>query len=401
MEPVRVLQLITELAPGGAERIVYELARGLPREGYDVRVCSLRPAAGEVAAWLRAAGVPVHSLEMKRKLDAGAPRRLAQLLEQERIRVLHTHLFHANLIGRLATRGRRDLIVLGTLHIAEKRFRPWHFWLDRATLGPRGVEVCVSEAVRGFTRGRTGIPDEQLRVIPNGVDLTRFAPYAENEARERAAAEVRREQGLPPATRVAVAVGRLEPQKGYPDLVAAWAQLRRGKSGDSIDVHAVPGFPPVLLIAGEGRERARLERQIRELDLAGSVRLLGHREDVPRLLAAADVLAFPSRYEGFGLALVEALAAGLPVVAARVDSVPEVLGDCEAGRLVPARNPAALAAALADVLSLSAEERRRLASAARARAEVFALPRMLAAYDALYQELLGRTEPPNQSAGPA
>jgi len=379
-EPKRVLQLITELRPGGAERIVYELARGLSGERYAVEVCSLRPATGAVTGWLKEAGIAVHSLEMTRKLDLGAIGRLRALLRREAFDILHTHLFHANLIGRLAARHGIPPIVLGTIHIAERRFRPWHFWLDRLTLGPRGIEVCVSEAVREFTRERARIAPERLRVIPNGVDLGRFAPYADDAVRQAARHELRGEFRLPPETRVAVAVGRLEGQKGYADLLEAWARLRN----DARPVVA----GAALIVAGEGRERPALEAQIRRLGLGDRVQLPGHREDIPKLLAGGDLLAFSSHYEGFGLALVEALAAGLPVVATAVDSVPEVLGDSPAGRLVPPRRPDALAHALAETLATAPDRREALAAFARARAQAFSLPKMLNAYGTLYDELL-------------
>src|SRR3990172_10037066 len=226
--PLRVMQLITELRPGGAERVVYELARRLPRERFAVEVCSLRPASGAVAEWLRAAAVPVHSLEMKAKLDLRAPGRLVRLLRERRTALLHTHLFHANVLGRAAARRLGGVRVLGTLHIVERRFRPWHFWLDRWTLGRDEVEVCVSEAVRDFTHRRAGIPLAQLRTIPNGVDLVRFRACAAARRRGETAAALRAVLGLAPRATLALAVGRLEPQKGYADLVDAWAQLDAG-----------------------------------------------------------------------------------------------------------------------------------------------------------------------------
>ena len=116
-QPLRVLQLITELRPGGAERIVYELARGLPPERYAVQVCSLRPCTGALAESLRQAGLPVHSLEMACKCDLRAYWRLANLLRSERIQLLHSHLFHANLLGRLAARRAGTPAVLSLIHI--------------------------------------------------------------------------------------------------------------------------------------------------------------------------------------------------------------------------------------------------------------------------------------------
>jgi glycosyltransferase involved in cell wall biosynthesis len=284
------------------------------------------------------------------------------------------------MVGRLAARKGVPGIVLGTIHIAERRFRPWHFWFDRMTLGPRGVEVCVSKAVSDFTRERAAIPPERLRVISNGVDLSRFEAYANADVRKGAIRDLRSEFGLSGETPVVVAVGRLEEQKGYPDLIEAWAQLR------SHPEPAVAGA--VLIIGGEGKQRPALETQVRQLGLSERVRLPGHREDIPKFLAGADLLAFSSHYEGFGLALVEAMAAGLPVVATSVDSVPEVLGDCPAGRLVPPRDPGALARAVTEMLANAPAERETRAASARTRAQAFALPKMLDAYASLYDELL-------------
>jgi glycosyltransferase involved in cell wall biosynthesis len=145
-----------------------------------------------------------------------------------------------------------------------------------------------------------------------------------------------------------------------------------------------------LVIAGEGTQRPALEAQIARMGIAKRVRLPGHQDDVPAFLAGADLLAFSSHYEGFGLALVEAMASGLPVVATSVDSVPGVLGNCPAACMVPARDPTALSQALGDMLARPKAERNRLAAAARQRAQVFALHKMLDAYAALYEELLGQ-----------
>jgi glycosyltransferase involved in cell wall biosynthesis len=410
-EPLRVLQLITELRPGGAERIVYELARGLPRERYAVQVCSLRPATGAVADWLSQADIRVHSLEVTGKVDFAARARLAKLLRAERIQVLHTHLFHANVLGRWAARpaglpsdpplprGGERTAVIGTVHIVERRFLPWRFWIERWTLRPRDVVICVSEAVRRFTAERGRIPATQLRVIWNGVDLSRFAASAEPAYRAQAAAELRRELQLPQGTPLAIAVGRLDPQKGYPDLLVAWAHLARNARSE------VPSA--VLAIVGEGSQRKRLERFIARHGLGDRVRLLGQRDDVPWLLAGADLFVSSSRYEGLALALLEALASGLPVVATAVESVPEVLtgsagilpaSSCTggtpapqempgAGLLVPPRQPVALAEAVSRVLGMPLEERAALGRAARVRAQEFSLSRMLEGYARLYDEV--------------
>jgi len=376
--PIRVLQLITELRPAGAERIVYELAKGLPRERYEMEVCALRSATGKVADWLREADVPVHSLEMARKLDPFAPGRLVELLRERRIGLLHAHLYHANVLGRYAARKAGLRGVIGTIHIPEKRFRPWRFWHEKYSLGPHDVEVCVSEAVKRFMLERGGLPEAQLRVIPNGVDLSRFK---EDVDRIAAARELRARLGLPTDALVVLAAGRLEAQKDYPLLLSAWERLIYRNEPRLSCAH--------LLIAGEGQERAKLEARIEKGALSSRVRLLGYRDDLPTLMAGADVFVQASAYEGFGLAVAEAMAAGLPVVATAVDSVPEVVGDEGAGVLVLPGDAGKLSEGLAEVLLKGADDRRHMGKLGRLRVEEhFTLQKMLAAYDALYQERL-------------
>lgn len=388
MKPaLRVMQLITELRPAGAERIVYHLARDLPAQQFRVQVCSLRPAVGAVSRWLHGAGIAVHSLNMSaaRKVDPLAPLRLAALLRAERIELLHCHLFHAGFIGRWAARLARTPALVSTVHIVERRFRPWRFWLDRLTLRSDEVIVCVSDAVRRFIHRRTGIAEHRLRVIHNGVDLERAARAAEPYARRAAAERVRRELGLDPDAPLVVAVGRLEPQKGYHDLIAAWVEVRRNSPARAA---------PQLLIAGEGSERRALAALRRSQHVTGCVHLLGHRDDVPALLAAADLFVLSSHYEGFGLVVAEAMAAGLPVVATAVDSIPEVLGDGGAGVLAPPGDPPALANAIRRVLALPRPERARMGAIGERRArEKFSLPAMLHAYGSLYQELVPDRRP--------
>jgi len=321
--------------------------------------------------------VPVHSLEMSLKLDPFAPGRLVELLKERRIGLVHAHLYHANVLGRYAARKAGLGGVIGTIHIPEKRFMPWRFWHEKYSLGPRDVEVCVSAAVKRFMLERGGLPEARLRVIHNGVDLSRFK---EDVDRAAAARELRSNLGLPTDALVALAAGRLEPQKDYPLLLKAWERLIYRSEPRLSRAH--------LLIAGEGTARPKLEARLKQGALTSRVRLLGYRDDIPALLAGADLFVQAAAYEGFGLAVAEAMAASLPVVATAVDSVPEVIGDAGAGVLVPHGDAGKLAEGLAEVLLKGEDDRRHMAKLGRLRVEEhFTLPKMLAAYDALYQEM--------------
>jgi glycosyltransferase involved in cell wall biosynthesis len=366
----RVLLLITELRPAGAERIVYELALGLGQEGFEVRVaCLISPGPGTdgaVAESLRAAGVEVTALRLEGKRDLRGAWRLWRLLRELRPDVVHAHLFHANLaarvVGRLARVGR----VVSTVHIVERRRLPARALLDRLTSRLDDATVCVSQAVARYAVSTGAVRGRALRVIHNGVDLARFADPG-------ARAGARAALGLPLQATVLGGVGRLDPQKGFGDLLEAFAPL------------AAEHPDALLALAGDGPLRAELETRARALGLTDRVRFLGHRDDVPCVLAALDVFCMPSRWEGFGLALVEALAAGVPAVVSAVDSLPEVLG--QAGVLVPAADPPAWTQALSDLLG-DPERRAALSAAGPDQAQRFTLDRMLEAYAELYRELL-------------
>jgi glycosyltransferase involved in cell wall biosynthesis len=205
-------------------------------------------------------------------------------------------------------------------------------------------------------------------VIPNGIDLKRFSTSLD-------VGDARSSLGLPSESVIVAAVGRLTEQKGLVDLVDAFGLL----------ASALPTAH--LVFAGAGEEETRLKARVSALGIRERVTFLGFQEDVPRVLAAADVFCMPSHWEGFGLALAEALASGTACVSTDVDSLPEVLGD--AGLLVPAKSPARLSEALAHVLG-DRDARAELGRRGPAQAAQFDVKRMVRAYEALYEELLRR-----------
>lgn len=247
--------------------------------------------------------------------------------------------------------------------------------------------VVVSADLQDWLTGRVGIRRAKVTHIANGIDTTAF-----RVARDRPIARPLLGDFAPPGTRVVVNVARLDKVKDHAGLIAAFKLLQRDD---------VPATDCRLVIAGEGPQRRALERQIAELDLARVVRLLGDRGDIAELLAEADVFALSSIAEGMPVTLLEAMAAGLPVVATDVGDVASVVADGVTGTLVPAHDPPALAAALGSYL---ADENRRRAhgDAARTRAvERFGLGAMVSAYVSLYDELLGTTHAAPLRAVPA
>jgi len=376
--------MITELAPAGAERMVYELATRLDRSRFDVRVAALR--GGVVAERLAEAGVEVFVLGVAGKWDVWKVRSLSRWFRERKIDVLHTHLFHADLAGRLAAAMVGVERVVHTVHVAERRFLPWRTLYARL-FQRRGPVVCVSESVRADIMRRTGMSAARCVTIENGIDL---AAYARDASRGLA---WRERLGVGQEDVLAVWAGRLCDQKGLDVLLEALPRVAKRSTGGRL----------VVAIAGQGPWRGMVEAFARDqsADSPVRVKVLGFVDEIASLYSAGDFLVMPSRWEGFGLSAVEAMAAGLPVIATDVEGLRDVMraprdnaasvADASAdfgipttpGLLIPPENPAALADAIAR-LTQDATLRHQLAIAARRRAAAFDVHRMITAHEELY-----------------
>lgn len=309
---MRIVQVITGLFAGGAERVVADLSAGLRARGHEVTVVSLQPlpAASPALETLRSAQVPVRSLN----LTKAAPWRwfgLGRVLREQQPELVHAHLIHANLASRLTgQRQARAWRVVNTVHIAERRpGKGWHFLLDRRTLARCDLQTAVSRAVRDFHAARLGVPPVSMPVVYNGIRAPRRLTAAE-------IATLRQTWGVADCARVIGAVGRLDWQKGFDRFLKRLPELGAAlPSGERWGV----------VILGEGRERPRLEKLALRSPQNMRVRLPGFRADAADGIAAFDLFVMPSRYEGFGLTLAEAMAHGVPVLASDIDSLPELL----------------------------------------------------------------------------
>jgi len=366
---VPVLYVIPELPVGGAETLTFHMARGLDRQRFAPAVCVLG-GPGPMGQEMARAGIEVVALQRFRRpgrlLRVLPP--LTRLLRQRGVGIVHTHLYHGNTYGRLAAILARTPVIVASVHNVYERVKTHRVWINRALARWTDAILAGSEAVREDILRSDGVPRGQVHVLPYGIDPEPYLTLPDP-------VETQRTLGLPPGAPVIGTVGRLETQKGHDLLLRSLADLRS------------EGCDAVLLLVGEGRERTRLSELAAELGLADRVRFLGTRRDLPALFAAMDVFAFPSRWEGTPLALIAAMAAGLPVVATPVGGVPDVLTDGATGRLVPVDDVPALTAALRATLR-DAASARMLGAAARehvlARCSVTA---MLHGLEALYWSL--------------
>ena len=349
---------------GGLEHIIVEMVRRGPEYGFLSSVAALRQA-GELAEVIRRMGADFDFLHKRDGLDFRMALRLASLVRRKGIDLIQAHNVGAGLYSGLAGLITRRPVVTIRHGLSFGMTSPW---LRRVAGRLSTRTVCVGRAVMETARKIDFLPASKLQVIYNGVDAQNFRPDPETRGMAR------REFGIPPEAPLAVAVGRLDPIKDYPGLLKA-AAMSTGLT---------------LLIAGDGPPRGELEGMIGELGLGGRVRLLGNRDDVPRLLQAADMFVLSSLSEGISKAILEAMSTGLAVVATNVGGNPELVEEGRTGILVPVGDPAALAQALS---SLAGDPQTARAMGARGREAVlarFQVDATFRAYAELYRELVKR-----------
>jgi glycosyltransferase involved in cell wall biosynthesis len=340
---------------GGSERHLLALLPALRDRGVDVSFVGLDDPAGVLEPFYAELDVPFERLPAPRDADPLLALRLARALRRSRPDLVHTHLVHADVYGALVPGVR----LVSTKHNPDP-FRAGPFRFAERALTMRAARViAISEAVRRFSVERVGLPASRVEVVRYGLDELP-APWAANPPL------------APGYAPFLLAVCRLEPQKGLDTAVRALSAIPEAR----------------LLVLGEGPQRESLTSLAASLGVGERLLLPGRVGDVAALYRQAQVLVHPARWEGFGLALLEAMLAGKPVVAARAGSAPELVADGETGLLVPVDDPGALAAAITSLL----DDRDRMdamgrAGRERARAE-FSVERMAAGTIDVYERAL-------------
>jgi len=367
---MRVLFLSTSMGMGGADQQLLSAAQQLQMQGYPVLVVSLTPL-GPMGVQARSLGIPVESLEMRRGVPD--PRGLVRLIRIARgwkPDIVHSHMVHANLMARVLRLFVKIPVLVSTIHNIHEGGR-LRMAAYRLTNGLVDHMTIVSEAAADRFVGDRIVPRRLLRVIPNGIDTDRF-------------------RAVPPGTRESIrmslgiehqfvwlAVGRFVLAKDYPNMLQAFARVHQQ-------------YPEaMLLLVGKGALQGETEALVQSLGLGDVVRFLGVRQDVPELMSAADGYVMSSEFEGMPIVLLEAAAAGLPVVATAVGGNAEVVCHGESGFLVGARDHEALARVMLQVLAMSAAERRAMGERGHDHIRThYGLGRVVERWDALYRELL-------------
>ena len=327
---------------GGSERHLLTLLPALAERGIEVVFVGLDDPAWDPSDFYDALTVPAIRIPAPHDLD---PLLLGRLLRRLRADVVHTHLVHGDVYGGLAG-ALRGLPLVSTKH-NDDRFRLGAFrFVERGLARLSRRIVTITDALREFTISRVGIPADKVVTIHYGLDELPV-PWGVNPP-----------DAVPAGACILLAVARLSEQKGIDVAIRALASLPEDA---------------VLVVLGEGPERPRLLSLAQDLEVAPRVFLPGRQPDVAAWLRRASVLVHPARWEGFGLGVLEAMLAGLPVVASDVSSLPELVVDGKTGLLVRPDDPAALAAGVARAL----EHGDRLGAAGRARARrEFSVARM-------------------------
>jgi glycosyltransferase involved in cell wall biosynthesis len=361
-----VLYVIWSLQMGGAERVVADLARTLDQRLFRPLVCCLN-FKGHLAEPLEREGVPVYTLGKRPKLDLAVLVKLVRLMRRENVDVVHTHLWTSSFWGRLAAAMARVPVVVVTEHNLDTWRRVPHLLADRLLGRVTDDWIFVSREVESFYRTRLAIPEGRGHVVHNGVDLEPLRRPV-----DRAAA--RAHLGLPADARVAGVVGRLDARKGHRYFLEAMASV----------VARAPGS--LGLIVGDGKEREEILARRDALGLGEAVRVVGYWPDLAEALAALDVFVLPSVMEGHPLAILEAMAAGKPVVATAVGGNAEAVESERTGLLVPPQAPGPLADAILALL-LDEERASRLGEAGRRSLESrFSLAAAVRANENIYRQ---------------
>ncbi|SLJ83941.1 glycosyltransferase [Psychrobacter sp. DAB_AL43B] len=354
---MKILYLITGLGLGGAERVVVDLSDQMNLLGHNVKIAYL---TGEIQVKPASSDVEIIALHLNSAKDfLLASKKYQKLVKSFRPDVVHAHMVHANMFARLNRAFCPVSKLICTAHSSNEGGRA-RMLAYRLTNRLSNLNTNVSETAVNALIDRGAFSRKNLINVYNGIDLSRFEKKSDFIALNQNFINI-------------LAVGRFSDAKDYPNLISAFALLRKNNNR---------GIK--LSIVGDGELRPQIESLIKELGLDRDITLLGRRSDIPQLLNQADIFVLASKFEGFGLVVAEAMACECYVVSTDSGGVAEVMGNT--GQLVPIQDSQALADALQNAVNLSDEDRVDNNKKARARVEeLFSLKTSVQKWSALYE----------------
>lgn len=336
--PIKIAHIITGLGIGGAERFLLTLARTVKRDRYDLCFFCIVDG-GDLIAEFKKAGYPVRIIkcyDWQRRLPFRFVmkniRKLTRILKKERFDIVHTHLYRANMIGRIAA------ILAGVPHIfsSEHNTNSWKkpvdiFW-DRLLARFTNKVIAVSDYVKDFTQHQEKLDSQKLVTVKHGICLNEFDAV-------NGRVQTRNLLGFDGNQTIVGSLGRLVPQKGYAYFLKAMPEI-------------LDKFPDTqFVIVGDGPLKPELVELSKRLGIESNLHFTGFRKDIPQLLKAMDLFVCSSLWEGFGIVLIEAMACSLPVIAANVGPIPEVVKHGETGILIESENAVQIASSVIQLLA--------------------------------------------------
>jgi len=374
---LKILHLITDLETGGAEMMLLKLVQGMNKSEFQNVVVSMMDG-GTLGPELEKTGVPVYCLGMKRGgISPVYVLRLLRIIRQEKPDIIQTWLYHADLLGTITARILK-VPVIWNLRCADMDFKKYSrltLFVVRlcARLSSYPQAVIVNSEAGKAVHSSIGYTPRRWELIHNGFDLVRFSPD------EASGVRVKNELGVAEDNLLIGIVARDDPMKDLDNFIEA-ADILLSRLKDKYEVHFV------MVGRGISNSNARLQRAITEGNLP-YFHLLGERKDIPELMSAFDIYCSSSVSEGFSNVIGEAMACGVPCVVTDAGDSALIVGDT--GRVVPVKNPEALAAACLELINMPVQERLELGKRARERIERnFNLPVVISRYEDLYMEIV-------------
>jgi glycosyltransferase involved in cell wall biosynthesis len=366
----RVDWFITELSVrGGAESFVVRTAPYLSRSGWQIRVITLQKG-GNYIHQLEQEGIPCIELGLNMPFGVSALSRLNRLWSNSPPDILHTHLYHAGIIGRIVAKKTKIPIVLVHQHGLERNRSFLRSWLDRSSSSWVMQYIVSCAAVSKQLQTRECIPESKINIIYNGVSIQDKVVEPDN---------FQGHTDLPPGNSSLIfgSVGRLEPEKGHEDLLYGFARINRNDTNQYR-----------LWLIGDGSLKERLTQIAKDLGITQQVQFFGAQDSVAPYFSKMDLFVLPSRWEGISLALLEAMSHGIPIIATDVGGTPEVITNLYNGLLIPPQDPHAIANAI-ELLINDPRLRKDIGLQGKSHVSAnFTLEKSVQAIDELYKRLL-------------